>query len=457
VVQKPETRKKISYEAIQRMKSEAHLSDNQVNSICKVCSIIYNTKEHIFNDLYFFLKKNIREDLGRHAIDPYMKKNIQLRNKTLDDLFSVRTVMFSTGERNLVYCTNLNAFTSKVVESRNIVRPFVRFNIDGGQNFLKMSMCVFEKETCDLQTAKSSSKFLNTGVKKIFIISLVQDVPESYEDVQKILSALDLSSFMFDHIFVCDMKINSILAGISANSSLHPCIYCTFHRGTKEVGQPRTFKSIEESYNEWIASGGKNDDLKTKFNNTKHPPLVHRGSDTRTLSVIAPSQLHIFIGVVNLLFDNLYKITPIAENWRIKLGIKKDPYFGQLFNGNACQALTKTTELLDDLCRTRKEKSVCKPFQKSLFHFGRLMSLVCRTSDLTEILCELKQFSDWFEKTNAPITNKVHVVREHLVEFYCLSPFNYSVVTEQSHESLHHEFEEMWKQVKVKDTSKNQY
>jgi hypothetical protein len=399
----------------------------------------------------------VRQKLGTQFVEPHMEAQIIQSNQSLNDLFMQAKVTFSVGEKTVIVCKSLNAFAEKIVLHRGLDHPFFRFNIDGGQNSLKMSMSVLEEQEYQAECSTSKSRdSLNTSVKKIFIVVLAGSVPENYENVREMLSLINFETFQYQYTFVNDMKINSILAGISSNASLHPCIYCTFIRGSRAPGLPRTFQNIEDSYNSWIANGGKDADLK-KYDNTKFPPLIQRGSQNQTINMLAPSQLHIFLGVVNLLFDDFAKVSPIAEKWRSSLGVIKDPYFGEMFNGNSCHILVKNTEKIIALCRTRIEVSTCKPFQQALFHFGRLMSFLCKQTESSTLHTELTNFISAFDSTGCRVTNKVHVVLHHLVPFYEASKFNLSVLTEQSHESLHKDFERIWSQNKVKDESKEQY
>ena len=58
-----------------------------------------------------------------------------------------------------------------------------KIGIDGG-GFLKFCLSVYMDEDVEMPHRKDS--FANTSVKKIFIIAIVQDVKESYDNVVRI-------------------------------------------------------------------------------------------------------------------------------------------------------------------------------------------------------------------------------------------------------------------------------
>lgn len=67
------------------------------------------------------------------------------------------------------------------------------------------------------------SKYLDSGVKKLFILALVPCIPETYQNMQELLSILGLSDINF-HV-ASDLKLDNICAG---NCFFFKCSYLKF-------------------------------------------------------------------------------------------------------------------------------------------------------------------------------------------------------------------------------------
>ena len=63
-------------------------------------------------------------------------------------------------------------------------------------------------------------------MKKLFILAIESGIPETYENVKAILSALKLEDLKFDFCLATDMKLQNIAVGIQSGSSMYPCAYC---------------------------------------------------------------------------------------------------------------------------------------------------------------------------------------------------------------------------------------
>ncbi len=68
-------------------------------------------------------------------------------------------------------------------------------------------------------------QFKDSGVKKLLLLTLVEDLDECRENLQALLQLLDLS-------LVCavDMKLANTMLGLPTYSSTHPCPWCEMHR-----------------------------------------------------------------------------------------------------------------------------------------------------------------------------------------------------------------------------------
>ena len=70
----------------------------------------------------------------------------------------------------------------------------------------------------------TASKFKDSGVRKLIILSIVEDLPEDYNNVKKLMEALNLDEFT--HVTVADHKLQNQLLGMNAHGATHCCPYC---------------------------------------------------------------------------------------------------------------------------------------------------------------------------------------------------------------------------------------
>ena len=95
--------------------------------------------------------------------------------------------------------------------------------------FVKICLNIVKKLTETVKKAGQSprthvsigplSKYLNSGVKKLFILALVPCIPERYENMKTLMKKLGLSKLDF-HV-ASDLKLDNICAGMHCNSNLY--------------------------------------------------------------------------------------------------------------------------------------------------------------------------------------------------------------------------------------------
>ena len=71
-------------------------------------------------------------------------------------------------------------------------------------------------------------QFKDSGVKKLLLLALVEDVDECYENLQALLQLLDLQAVSF--VCAVDMKLANTVLGLQTCSSTHPCPWREMHR-----------------------------------------------------------------------------------------------------------------------------------------------------------------------------------------------------------------------------------
>ena len=70
----------------------------------------------------------------------------------------------------------------------------------------------------------TASKFKDSGVRKLIILSIVEDLPETYSNVKKLMEGLNLDEFT--HVNVADHKLQNQLLGMNAHGATYCCPYC---------------------------------------------------------------------------------------------------------------------------------------------------------------------------------------------------------------------------------------
>jgi len=155
------------------------------------------------------------------------------------------------------------------------------------------------------------------------------------------------------------------------------------------------------------------------------------------------------------MFDGLEKVFPRAKDWLTGLHIKKSEYHGSCLEGNECNKLLSNLDKLQALCKSRKDVETIKPFSESFRLFKEAMDECCKQHpNLVYIQSKIEDFKKSYLKTQLSITLKVHIFVSHFVQFLQGTGFDLSLASEQSHESLHHDFLREWNRCGMKDDAR---
>lgn len=195
--------------------------------------------------------------------------------------------------------------------------------MDSGRGFFKVCLTIHSKDenpkfnpnqAGDDGPKYFDKKYLNSGVKKVIVLAIVEDCTERYENVKAILDALGLEELDW----ICaDLKMQNCCMGMSAPSCTHPCVYCEA-RYFKKTGTwddnstPRTLASCRQN-----ATAFENAEEKKKipanFMNNIHQPLIgiEEPGDKEIIDIIAIAGLHLDLGVANKL---LFKANGLSGN-----------------------------------------------------------------------------------------------------------------------------------------------
>ena len=93
-------------------------------------------------------------------------------------------------EQSTIVCTDLCKFVDLVLQKTSLENSkslLVKVGIDSGGGFLKICLSVFDMDNLVSGSKVGlSKKFKDSGLKKIFLVAAVPDVPENYQNVKKL-------------------------------------------------------------------------------------------------------------------------------------------------------------------------------------------------------------------------------------------------------------------------------
>lgn len=298
---------------------------------------------------------------NRKVIESGLKTKLATKAHSLDNFFDYKDFEFvrvkgkeiSADAKVVVYCSNLQGFLEYVQNQRYVTNPVLKLGIDGGGGFLKICLLI-QTQTNEIKQSKrstynegiSAKKFKDSGVKKLFILSIAPNSQENYENVDQLWSELRLNSF--EGTIATDLKIANILAGIMSHSSTYPCTW--YHAKKGELHKCSTLRSPQntlENYEKWRGSGAIKDKAKNFFN-CVNPPLFMSEKDKVYLDIIPPPELHLMLGVVNTLFSHMlkdYETESLA--WAKACYAEREITYGApAFKGNSCKKLLNNVDIL---------------------------------------------------------------------------------------------------------------
>lgn len=274
----------INHQTIHQIQNNLNLSDRQTLEAAKV----------------------IREGTrSRTSIAPNLKKVLTEHGRTLESFFQCKTLSLSQTqnkdvvyvEKAVVYCKDINSFIEFVLAKRKIRNNYlIKIGLDGGGGSMKICLNIFEdvenKNECgtDLSITEKQykSKYLNTGVKKLFIIGIAFEVQESYDNVSKLMNILEIDKIQF--VVAVDLKLANTIIGIQSHSSKHPCTCCEGSSPWNTYSQLRTLGRIREMVKGFRNTGGKQKKASDFMNCVQEPIL--RGDDfIQILDLIPPPEL----------------------------------------------------------------------------------------------------------------------------------------------------------------------
>lgn len=408
-----------------------------------------------------FIRKKTEK---RFIIEPNVYKKMILNSHSLDEYFNIIKSDFEIKNKNgsvtpvpssAVICSNLPLFIQYVIQRRNVYDFHLNFGIDGGGKSLKFTLCVQSKnESSDLVI-----KWKDTGVKKIFIIGLAPHTQENYKNVSSIWSKLKINDYLNEYpaTITTDLKLSSIVSGISSSSSYYPCIWCDISKDNlKFFGSMRTTEGCLLNYENWCKNGSVKKNMKN-FKNCIHPPMFHSGKDQLILDVMPPPELHLLMGGVDKLHTHLEKCNAgIASKWALQCHVEKKFTNGgkHSFEGKACKLLLKNVDKLQQICES-EGNIMCTKYVDTFRKFGVVVDDCFSLELKSNFQQHIEDFRKSYESLEISVTPKIHAIFHHVEQSCTKHQRGLGFFAEQSTESVHHDYNNKFKNYKVPQISDN--
>ena len=427
-------KKKLDYnlphQSMLKMQTSLNLSDRQVLEAGKI----------------------IREGIGnKKAIEPNLQSQIALRGKSIEGFFQTTTLAFlkklPNGEvkevrQPVTFCNNVSGLINFLCEKRSAgPSPLIKIGMDGGGGSLKFCLNVINQQ--GIETQKSKSKFLDSGVKKLLIIAITFEVQELYENIQAILRILKIQNL--DFIIACGLKLANVLCGLQSHASKFPCTWCEATQPWSKPCQPRTLGRIRKMVQAYRNSGSQ---LKkaSDFLNCIHEPLMSGEDETPVLSIIPPPELHLMLGAVNKIFEELNKAwgDNKGTTFASRHNICRTDYFGGGYEGNQCKEILKKVDLL-----AQELPPALQKFAEALRSFDAVRKSCFGEHLSSTFMSDIELFRSAYMKLQISVTPKIHAIIDHVPEFCQLKKVGLGKFSEQASESVHSDFQKTWQRFAV--------
>ena len=196
----------------------------------------------------------------------------------------------------------------------------------------------------------------------------------------------------------------------------------------------------------WRDAGSKKGDAKM-FKNCINRPVFTYDEDKTFLEIIPPPELHLMLGVLNTLYNNLIKeAEQDALRWAKQCCVSREVYHGSSgFNGNSCRTLLRKIDLLHSNSRSL----VTLKYVKAFSDFFAVVK-ACFSMNLDPCYkSKISEFRKSFLDLGIPITPKIHEVLFHVLDFCDENQIGLGFYTEQAMESVHADFKKVWEKYKV--------
>lgn len=121
-------------------------------------------------------------------IEKKLKAKLESNSHKLGTLFVSKELIFKKSKedvkRTIIFCNNLKYFIDLISKKREYnMNTLIKIGVDGEGGFFQVCLSFDQFSSIEI---KSKKQFSDSGVKKLFIIGIVADISESFENVFKV-------------------------------------------------------------------------------------------------------------------------------------------------------------------------------------------------------------------------------------------------------------------------------
>ena len=333
-----------------------------------------------------------------------------------------------------VHVNDIDEFVSSIIAARDVEMDNIDIilGLDSGQSFLKMSCSVITRPEIQNKNQPkrlrfsdgygSSSAFLNSGVKKTFILGMLPITEEGHFNIRSLIESVGIPSFNFS--MSQDIKVILDLLGKQPASCKHPCPYCDANNDFKcdEIVNIYTLNTLNEWHDKFLASGLPKEQAMNFSNVLNRPILVGDGS-VPIWQIVNIPELHILLGLTMKLILALENIIEedgmlIVSRFLMENNIKRICYQGQQrLDGNQCRSFINKAELLADFLKPIKCTEDPKSYIELIIQFRDVVD-ACFSKDLKADFKEkIRLFCTKYRELGLKPNVKFHILEIHIVEF----------------------------------------
>ena len=355
-----------------------------------------------------------------------------------------------------VLCSDIEELYNTIIVRRNIETDdlLIKIGLDGSGGFMKVCMSLIPlRDDSTHATCSSNSTPNYASVKRLIILGIVPDIPESYDNVKLLWQRVGLRTFPHNFCIATDLKLCNILLGIMSHGSSHPCSRCDAQRDhLDQPGSPRTALSLHNKFWDFAESGDSRANAK-KYGNVIHTSIVKgRSPDSLLIEVIPPPELHLLTGPVNTLYKAMEKLWPNASQWLVACHVQRVAYHGGNFTGNSARTLLKNVDRLQAMCPLQ-----ILPYVAPLRSLDAVVSACYGAQLRPEYTHAIRRFQNDFLDLGINISPKIHAIFFHVPEFCQMVGKGLGSYSEQASESVHHDFQKIWENYKIQDQDHPRY
>ncbi len=192
------------------------------------------------------------------------------------------------------------------------------------------------------------------------------------------------------------MKLANCTCGLQSHFFAHPCLCCESADPLSSGARRRSLRRIQQISRAFNACGRPMKDAK-QFKNCINMPLLEEGDDNlEILLLVPPPELHLLLGIVSRLIDELSQRSCFSSRWPrglcLWIAAKKFPLLAQ--------------ELPPEL----------KKFAHALNAFDHVRECCFRQVLHGDFKDKIEAFWECFQEPRVSTTPKIHCLLEHVGE-----------------------------------------